>query len=622
MMFKQDPVLSLITLVAVATLVSRHVAGCPSYCECGSYTVTCNSVPATSLKDLSQDIPLSTSVLEIRGGLFYSITGADFDLLRATQLTELKITDGQLRDIQNAAFIKMPSLRVLMLNNNQISSIQSSAFRGLKQLQTIDLSNNRLGSIPDSFFTDQTNLRSLSIAGNKNINNLRGASFQGLRNLRTFLATGCSIRTFENDFFPSISTVDTLDLSHNDVQSLPNSANFKQMSSLRNLTLQGNKLTSLIDSQFAEMDLDVLDLSSNMIGTVTPNAFMYLRVRNLDLSNNALQTLPEYLFQPISSELYSLKLNHNRQLTTLPSNIFDGMTKMQVLNISNCALETLHNELFQQIFVLRDIDLSNNRLKYVSQSLLDRSNYLQTIGLTNNPWHCDCKIKPFQSWLQVPYSSSKLYCGPYNRAGFNMNCPKPKCSTPVSLMFREIATLMEDDLGECENVGESRGSMSINIIAGIIAGALLVIVIIVVIIACCVYQRKKRGQALPCYDPDEQLSKNKKREKTKAKEIKAKAKKSKEKRNKGGYYEEKKERRNIDPEVGSLNESDKSFVVRNYFHSMNPDPDAASDGTQSMTRKGSQESLSQSGYGYGSRHGSRHSSQYSLNAGYKIESAV
>ena len=54
--------------------------------------------------------------------------------------------------------------------------------------------------------------------------------------------------------------------------------------------------------------------------------------------------------------------------------------------------------------------------------------------------------------------------------------------------------------------------------------------------------------------------------------------------NKDDYYMEKKDRRSIDPDIGSLNESDKSYVVRNYFSSMLPDPEAVSRGTPSMTK--------------------------------------
>jgi len=93
------------------------------------------------------------------------------------------------------------------------------------------------------------------------------------------------------------------------------------------------------------------------------------------------------------------------------------------------------------------------------------------------------------------------------------------------------------------------------------------------------------------------------------------------------HFREKKIKRSIDPENASLNESDKDFIVRNYFSSMTPDDDGmeedgVSDVTQTMTRKSSLESLSQSGYGYNSRRGSQDSSQYSQNAGCKFESAV
>lgn len=604
-------------------------AACPMNCNCGLYRhVKCSRI--SSIQSISADIPSDTLELEITDGTFYSLRDADFVEMPAKSLQELRLTNGQLTDIQPNAFNTLKGLQVLDLSGNSLQQISTQdLFSSLLYLQTIDLSDNNLNDLPSGMFSAQSNLQELTIARNKNIRNLRGPSFQGLRSLKKFLASGCNIRTLENDLFSAISSIHTLDLSYNQIQSLPNTDSFRLLRSLRNLTLTGNQISALTDDQFAGMDLDILDLSNNLISTVSPNAFMYLvGVRNLDLSHNKIHSLSGYVFQPIASEVYSLKLNDNQALIKLPKDIFSGMRNMNILNLSSCSIELLSEEHFLQDFDTRQIDISNNWLKFLPNSFIEKAKFMQHIKLTNNPWHCDCMIRPLHSWLQYPQASTALYCTNKPPMGFSANCPEPRCSSPPDRKNRDISRLMPNDFRDCDNTGASSAA-PVSIIVGVLAG-LVAMVIIILIIACCLYRRHKRGDPLLCYEPAESEEVEPKKKKQKNHELKSVEKIKKYKKEpKGGrgdrdYYREKKENRRIDPESSSLNESDKSFVVRNFFHSMMPDPDGASEGThsQSMTRKDSIESLSQSGYGYNSRPGSRHSSQYSLNAGYKIESAV
>jgi Leucine-rich repeat (LRR) protein len=614
------------------------------------------------LKQIIADTPTDMSILNIDGGLFTNIMDTDFSDRPLKQLTALQVKNTQLQEIYSNAFTQMNALSTLDLQGNRILTIQANALLGLNRLEmldlsnnamrqipsadmlkqfyylkTLDLSNNFLSDFPNGMFVSQSNLQELRIEQNKNIVNLRGPSFQGLRTLRKFLASGCSIQTLENDLFQVLSSVDTLDLSANQLRSLPNTDSFRLLYNLRNLTLSANQIEALVDGQFANLDLDVLDLSKNIISSISPNAFIYMKgVRQLDLSGNKIHNLPSFVFQPIASEINILKLNDNRALINLPGEIFKGMQKMRELNLSSCAIQSIDEDLFQQVFSLRHIDISNNWLQNLPQSFIDKANYMQHVKIENNPWNCDCYIQPLLTWLQDPRTSTILYCTEiYNTPmGFNANCPKPKCSVPGNLVNMAIGSLSTGELKQCEKIGESTDSSMTGVIIGIVAG-LVVVALIIIIVACCLYRRHQRGQPLLCFQhPDysgrQDRKQNSKPSHDKHKEYQGDYQgvrhyKKEPKMRKGAskdYYEEKKQKRRIDADSSSLNESDKSFVVRNFFHSMIPDPDGASEGTQSMTRKDSQESLSQSGIGYGSRRGSRCSSQYSVNAGLNIESAV
>lgn len=618
-----------IFLLAVAIVVdmSSYVYTCPTNCKCEYRTVSCTQV--SSLKTIAPQIPKDTNRLDIVGGTFFDVKESDFTEMPVKNFVQLRLSNGQLSEVQHNAFGALTGLQILDLSGNTLQQISNpDIFKSLFYLQTVDLSNNRLTDLPNGLFVSQSNVYLLNIAGNKDMRNLRGLSFQGLRSLSKLIASNCGIRTLENDLFSAISSVHTLDLSYNQLQSLPSSDGFRSLRKLRNFTLQGNKISALNDGQFANMDLEILDLSRNLIATVSPNSFMYLKgVLRLDLSYNKIHNLPEYVFQPISSTVYDLKLNNNHALIKLPPTLFNGMRKMNALNLSSCAIDELSGEHFQQDFSLRQIDISNNWLKYLPQSFIDKSMYMQYVRLVNNPWECNCMIKPLQNWLQNPQSSSIIYCAGQPQMGIRANCPSPKCTSPSHLANRDISMLMHNDVEDCVKTGSS-SSAPVGIIIGVLAG-LIVIAILILIVACYLYRRHKRGDPLMCYEPaqtedDEKKKKKKNRELKAVQGVKKLKREPKSGRGDRDYYREKKENRKIDAESSSLNESDKSFVVRNFFHSMMPDPDGHSEGThsQSMTRKDSIDSLSQSGYGYNSRPGSRHSSQYSLNAGYKIESAV
>lgn len=585
-------------------------------------------------------MPPNTEILIINRGSMHQLSVTDFqEIPTAKDIRTLEITNGALQQISNSALSRLTSLRQLILRNNNIQVIERYAFSGLQDLEIldlsnnqipspsssdllqplervlkIDLSNNRINSFPNEFFAHHYRLQELNIEGNS-IYNLRGTPFRGARSLRKLFAGHCSISTIENDFFPAVNSLEMLDLTSNEINSLPNTGAFAQLRGLRNLTLKGNSIYSLVEDQFSYLNLDVLDLSKNIISTVNPNTFRYVQgLRELDLSYNNIQSLPSYIFQPIAQSLYQLRLNNNIKLLHLPDEIFSGVEKLFELNVSSCSLKEFSEDHFRSLTSIKLVDVSNNALQSLPQSFIDRINInAMSVNLDNNKWQCDCMIKPLRTWLQLSNPGSRLYCKHQTVNSFT--CALPQCVTPASLAGKDIVLLSDQDLGKCETTG-AVASQETGVILGAVFGAIggVILIIVIVIVVMCLYRRRKRGDPLFCVgkQEDERQYRKSGREKAIAKRNSKREK----------YYEEKKERRNVDPEIGSITESDKSFMIRNYFHSMNSEPDAVSDITQSMTRKNSVESLSQSGYGYGSRRGSRQSSQYSLNAGYKIESAV
>lgn len=614
--------MALTLLFAITTGQAAQTTVCPPQCKCGwSKVVTCERV--LSLANIAADIPPDTSEIHIENSQLRTLTEKDFSSLRASQLLEVRISGSQLSEIQDNAFSNLNSLRKLKLQNNQIYSVSKNAFKGLGYLQELDLSRNRIQSfaslevlnpltslryldlsynllndIPTGMFTAQRSLQTLTLEGN-HFGTLRGDSLQGLHNLRTLYARSCDIRNIESSVFSQLSSVDTLDLTDNDLFVFPSHTDLQTLRVLRNLTLQGNKLAGLTNDQFQGLNLDSLDLSRNSITKIEPNVFRSVgSIRYLFLSYNNLNFLPDFVFQPMAEQIINLQLNNNKGLTQLPPNLFNGMHTLTDLNLSSCSLQSLDDKQFQQLHNLHTVDISGNFLKYLPLTFIEKASFMTHVKIEGNPWHCDCLIKPMRDWLQTSRASNIIYCsGAYE--GFSTNCRTLSCSSPANLVGKEIKTLQDGQLESCERIGASSGAAPVTVIVAVV-GVIVVLGIIGLILVCLFYRRHKRGEPLLCAGDNN----NEKRSREP----------------KDNYYKEKKDRRSIDPDIGSLNESDKSYVVRHYFSSMLPDPEAVSRGTPSMTRKESFDSESR--YTGVTGHDSNHSSQFSLNAGYRIESAV
>lgn len=622
--------LGLSTLTLVVTLVTELAAlstPCPPKCKCGwSKIVVCEQLK--SLTDLSTGIPSDSNEIHIENSQIRILTQNDFSSIQTTQILELRITNSRLSEIQDNAFQSLGTLRKLILSENQIFSVSKDAFEGIVNLQELDLSHNKIQSFanlevlnpltslkildlgynlfhsfPSGLFIAQRNLQTLTLEGN-HLGTLEGNSLQGLHNLRVLYASNCDIRNIESSVFKQLGSVDTLDLSDNDLYIFPSHTDLETLRVLRNLTLQGNKLTGLSNDQFQGLHLDTLDLSRNSITKIEPHVFRNVgSIRNLYLSFNNLNSLPDAVFKPMAEQVINLQLNNNKGLTHLPPNLFSGMTTLTDLNLSSCSLQSLDEKQFQDLHNLHTIDIASNFLKFLPQMFFDKAVLLMHVKLEKNPWHCDCLIKPLRNFLQSPRAATAVYCsGAY--AGFSTDCDSVTCASPTNLVGKNVKNIQDDELATCAKLINDSGPPVTIII--VVVAVIFVLGIIGLVVVCLFYRRHKHGEPLLCTESESHHKKKRKRSK---------------RENRGeDFYVDKKDRGSLDPDIGSLNESDKSYVVRNYFSSMLPDQDAVSRGTPSMTRKESFDSISR--YTGVTGRGSEHSSQYSLNEGYRIESAV
>ena len=167
-----------------------------------------------------------------------------------------------------------------------------------------------------------------------------------------------------------------LDLKHNNLQLLPRDAFVDTgLDHLQKLWLSHCKIKHLERGAFNMLNnLVELDLSYNLLRVVPTAALIDLPgLRELRLANNDLATIPADAFAP-NPDLATLDLTGNR-------------------------IRSINPKAFRCLSTLKILKLSSNLLVYLMQDLLVPLKSLQHLTLNNNPWTCDCRLRPMRQWM-------------------------------------------------------------------------------------------------------------------------------------------------------------------------------------------------------------------------------
>ncbi|XP_052124309.1 uncharacterized protein LOC113202139 isoform X3 [Frankliniella occidentalis] len=184
------------------------------------------------------------------------------------------------------------------------------------------------------------------------------------------------------DLSPELQSVD---LSQNPLQLLPRNA-FRDVGlvNLHKLFLRDCGIRELHQEAFSGLEILIeLDLTANQIHTLHPGTFRdNVRLRLLYLNRN-----------PISS---------------LPDGLFSNMTFLQTVELSECQLTHVGHHAFQNVPNLQHLKLDGNRLQHLQLQAVEPLARLVGLVLHNNPWRCDCHLRPLRDWAM----ERKLYTKP------------------------------------------------------------------------------------------------------------------------------------------------------------------------------------------------------------------
>lgn len=181
-----------------------------------------------------------------------------------------------------------------------------------------------------------------------------------------------------------LDTVSSLSLESCEIESLARDVLYPVTPSLRILSFKSNKLMSIPSESMTRLNLTHLDVSNNRIISLSAGSFPkdLSSLVSLNISNNLISRTEAASFQPFASSLEELDMSHN-QVTKLERNVFKGMKKLRILDLSFNNFSTFDRSDFVELLGLQVIRLAGlSRLKKLPQSIFARNSQLHTIDLS------------------------------------------------------------------------------------------------------------------------------------------------------------------------------------------------------------------------------------------------
>ncbi|EYC34364.1 hypothetical protein Y032_0001g38 [Ancylostoma ceylanicum] len=304
-------------------------------------------------------------VLRLDGNRISHIRANTFDETQLNNLHFLHLDNNQISFIPNMAFARL-RLIVLTLSNNRITHLEKMSLPA--SLSILELKNNLLIQIPYLALKDKTALQVLDLDGN-NISSLHSNSEVHFKNELRLVLRNNKIRSLTSTSFKSFRKFKELDLSYNQISSVHPGA-FEGISQIKTLDLSYNLIAFIARGTLKNLakNLERLNLEENIFHAL-PEALVDLRnLTHLNLNGNKLTKLNEEMIEGLKDALVELSLAYNR-LKMVPTNILNGMRRLQHLDLSKNSIKSLHRLAFGTFdgtgTSLIHLNLAGNQLKVI-----------------------------------------------------------------------------------------------------------------------------------------------------------------------------------------------------------------------------------------------------------------
>lgn len=276
--------------------------------------------PLVDIKYIDNQIVNASDYLRLSGHISKIPHGGIRDL---PKLTTIKISLCGIEDIMPGAFQNLPNLATMALTDNGISHIKQGVFNKLN-ITVLYLQRNDIETVDSGAFDDMPNLYRIKLNSNK-------------------------ITVWESDWFKNTPRITELSFRRNSISEIPPKA-FKN--------IQGSHAFN------SELIVDTkIFLSKNNIVTIDPNAFenftefsqlwldrneiedidegvfaSVIQIGGVFLGKNRIRKLPRDLFPSLKSEMQTLDLSRNHNLTCISYEVVSKVkvTNMQSIRRLNC----------------------------------------------------------------------------------------------------------------------------------------------------------------------------------------------------------------------------------------------------------------------------------------------
>ncbi|MEE6524452.1 hypothetical protein FKM82_023934, partial [Ascaphus truei] len=172
-------------------------------------------------------------------------------------------------------------------------------------------------------------------------------------------------------------------------------SSFKGLLHLETLDLSSNAL-SIFNTDFplALVDLNLANNSFDHLPLLSPLS----NLNKLDLSTNRIRSLPDSAFRGLKN-LKELDLRRNK-IGTLSEQVFEDQTALEILNLAFNELRSVPRHLISDSTELGKFYMTGNRLTEIPDNFFEGLDHLSYVYLDQNPWHCNCALEYFKTWLE------------------------------------------------------------------------------------------------------------------------------------------------------------------------------------------------------------------------------
>jgi hypothetical protein len=339
----------------------------------------------------------------VKGCVGYQLSGqinsAQLRLYVLTSSNTILLVNGEgLECVQENLFMRDKTVQNVNLDGNSIKQLPFDFFRGLTNLRTVSMSSNSLTSLPFNLFRGHTNLQIVDLSYNKFVSLNEPRIFIGLTNLKTISFFRNSISYIDEGLFAGLTALQSLNIGANKLTSFDYPNMFTGLSLLRTVTLKMNYISIIPSTTFKSLTLTLLDLQFNPIRHLVD-----ITSNNVELRSTATMTTIDYgcigstlsddptslpytqghglvagdiFFSIFQTDLYCVKplifegiaslktvtIELNYYLTSLPEDLFKGITSLELVNFYANSLTSIPDKLFQGHTKLKSIFLHYNRL--------------------------------------------------------------------------------------------------------------------------------------------------------------------------------------------------------------------------------------------------------------------